>query len=261
MEKKNFLNQILTMYCVVPIYIIGCYSIFKIFYSDPLENWWIYSIIGYVCMMMLGIAGCYHRMLSHRGYSTHRIIKIVMLWFAAIAGQGSPVFWVGIHRGYHHRNTDCDKDPHSPIHGFWHSYILWMFKFDYSKMNIKLIPDIIKDKDCMFFHRHYAKVFFGSHLCLSLINFDIWLFLFALPAFLTLHANGINTSLNHYEFMGYKNYLLKDRSVNSLFLFPFIQGEAWHNNHHGDPRNINYGKKWWEIDPTYWIIKIIRQKQ
>lgn len=261
MEKKKLLNKILLMYCVIPIYIFGFYSIFKIFTDQSISYWWVYSIIGYICMMMLGIAGCYHRMLSHKGYSTNRFIKIIMLWFATIAGQGSAVFWVGIHRGYHHRNTDTDNDPHSPIHGFWHSYIFWMFNFDYSKINLRFIIDIIKDNDCMFFHKHYAKIFFGSHLFLLIINFDLWLFLFALPAFLTLHANGLNTSLNHYKFMGYTNYNLKDNSVNSIWLFPFIQGEAWHNNHHGDPRNINYGIKFWELDPTYWLIRLIKSNR
>jgi stearoyl-CoA desaturase (delta-9 desaturase) len=261
MEKNIIIKNIFKMYCVLPINVFGIYAIYTLFIGQGYSGWWISTLIGYVCMMMLGIAGCYHRLLSHRGYTVNRFTKIILLWFAAIAGQGSPMFWVGVHRGYHHRYADTEKDPHSPIHGFWNSYILWMFKTNFDEMNVKSIVDLFKDKDCVFFHNHYAKIFFLSHFLIALFSFEFWLYAMALPAFLTLHANSLNTSLNHYNFMGYKNYEIKDRSVNSIWLFPFIQGEAWHNNHHGDPKNPNYGhRRWWELDPTYYLIKLIEKK-
>jgi stearoyl-CoA desaturase (delta-9 desaturase) len=60
--------------------------------------------------------------------------------------------------------------------------------------------------------------------------------------------------------LGYRNYPTKDDSVNCPWLFPLLLGEAWHNNHHGDGRNPNYGRRWWELDPTFWLIKIIEKK-
>jgi len=259
MEKKSILAKVVKMYCVLPINLFGIYAIYILFIEQPLTYWWIYTFIGYICLMMLGIAGCYHRLLSHKSYTVSKYIKIILLWFAALAGQGSPVFWVAIHRGYHHRYADTANDAHSPHNGFWHSYILWMFNFDYKNLNIKTIPDIIRDKECIFFHRYYGIIFFTSHLIIAMIDAQLWLYLLALPAFLTLHANCINTSLNHCQSIGYKNFHLADSSVNSIWLFPFIQGEAWHNNHHHNPKSLNYGQKWWEFDPTFYLLCLIKK--
>jgi stearoyl-CoA desaturase (delta-9 desaturase) len=78
--------------------------------------------------------------------------------------------------------------------------------------------------------------------------------------FITLHCFLIQTCLTHIPALGYKNYPTADNSINSPWLFPIILGEAWHNNHHSDGRNPNYGgRHWWELDPTYWIIKLIRK--
>ena len=40
--------------------------------------------------------------------------------------QGNPIDWVSTHR-YHHQFCDSDRDPHSPIEGFWFSHISWLF--------------------------------------------------------------------------------------------------------------------------------------
>jgi stearoyl-CoA desaturase (delta-9 desaturase) len=110
----------------------------------------------------------------------------------------------------------------------------------------------------IFAHKHYIKIFWLSHLAVALINFELWLYLMGFAAFITLHSFLIQTSVTHLSWAGYRNYNVKDDSVNVPWLFPVILGEAWHNNHHGDGRNPNYGRKWWEFDPTFWLIKIIR---
>jgi stearoyl-CoA desaturase (delta-9 desaturase) len=34
-------------------------------------------------------------------------------------------------------------------------------------------------------------------------------------------------------------------------------GEGWHNNHHHTPSSIKQGIHWWELDITYYILKIM----
>ena len=179
-----------------------------------------------------------------------------MLWFGIISGQGSPIFWIGIHRGYHHRYADRPGDSHSPLDGLWHSYMGWMFTR--SKMSIRSVIDLVRNPEMVFAHRNYFKILWVTHLVVALISIDLWLYLLALPAFITLHSFCINTSFNHCPKIGYRNYDVKDNSVNSIWLFPLVLGEAWHNNHHGDGRNPNYRKEWWEFDPTFWLIQAIR---
>jgi stearoyl-CoA desaturase (delta-9 desaturase) len=245
---------------IIPMQFFGVFALYSIFSGSAPSWWWISTIAGYICIMLLGVSGCYHRLLSHRRFEVHRPVKILMTWFAAIGGQGGPVWWVALHRGYHHRHTDKDQDPHSPVHGLWHAYITWMFKIPTKSLNPKFVVDLLRDKDVVFFHNHYYKILWISHLLVALISIDVWLYCMLLPAFITLHSFSIQTCFNHIPKLGYKNYDLKDQSTNSVWLFPLILGEAWHNNHHGEAMNANYGSRhWWEIDPAYWLIKLIRK--
>lgn len=243
---------------IIPMQFIGVYALLTIFFGMSPDWWWIATIVGYVCIKMLGISAGYHRLFCHGGFKVNLFMKRLLLWFGIIAGQGSPVYWIGIHRGYHHRYADTDKDAHSPRHGFWHSYILWMFKM--KSMSIRSVVDLLRDPDMVFAHKHYIKIFWLSHLFVALISFELWLYMMGFAAFITLHSFLIQTSVTHLSWAGYRNFNVKDDSVNVLWLFPIVLGEAWHNNHHGDGRNPNYGKKWWELDPTYWLIKLIRKK-
>jgi stearoyl-CoA desaturase (delta-9 desaturase) len=244
---------------IIPMQYFGVYALYRIFSGTAPEGWWLLSIVGYICLAMLGISAGYHRLFSHKGFKVNLLTKRILLWFGILAGQGGPVFWVGIHRGYHHRHPDKPGDAHSPRDGFWHSYILWMFKRN--SMSIKSVIDLLRDPDMVFAHKHYIKIFWLTHLLVALVSFDLWLFLLALPAFITLHSFLIQTSVTHLPFMGYRNYNTKDDSVNCPLLFPVILGEAWHNNHHGEGRNSNFGRQWWELDPTYWIICLIRNNK
>jgi len=245
---------------VIPMYLFGFYAVYTLFVGQDL-NWLWATLVGYVCVNMLGISACYHRMLSHKGFTTYRPIKWFMLWSAAICAQGSPISWVTIHRGYHHRLADAPGDPHSPKDGFWHSYIGWMFKTKNGELSPKYTVDLLRDPDCVLIHNRYAEILFLSHIIIACISFDFWLYAMLLPVFITSHSYSLNTSVNHYTKLGYRNYETKDDSINVLWLWPLILGEAWHNNHHGNAKNPNYGVKSWELDPTYWLIKLIRKRE
>lgn len=242
---------------IIPMQIAGIYALYSIIIGNAPTWWWATSILGYVCLAMLGISAGYHRLFSHAGFKVSPITKRILLWFGIIAGQGSPIYWIGIHRGYHHRYADTDKDAHSPKHGFWHSYILWMFKM--RTMTLRPVVDLLRDPDIVFAHRYYIWILWCTHIVVALVSLDLWLYLLAFPMFITLHSFLLQTSVTHLPWAGYRNYKVKDDSVNVPWLFPIVLGEAWHNNHHGSGRNPNYGHKhWWELDPTFWLIQLIR---
>lgn len=249
-----------SVFLIIPINFFGFYAFYQIIFGAAPTWWWIAALIGFILQKEIGIAAGFHRLFSHGSFKTNRAIKLFILWCGIIAGQGSVFFWATTHRGYHHRFADTDKDPHSPMHGFWHSYIFWLFKIREKDLSIKPIIDLLKDKDLVFSHRYYHQILFSSHLAVFLIDPAIWLYFMALPMFITFHVFCIQTSLVHNPKMGYRNYDTKDNSVNSPILFLFSQGECWHNNHHGEGRNPNYSRKWWELDPTFWLIKLLRSK-
>jgi stearoyl-CoA desaturase (delta-9 desaturase) len=242
---------------IVPMQFIGIYALYTIFTGQAPAWWWVATLIGYLCMATLGISIGYHRLFSHRSFKSNPLVRRLILWCGIIAGQGSPIYWIGIHRGYHHRYADKPGDSHSPRDGFWHSYILWMFKM--RKISIRSVVDLMRDSDMVFAHKHYQTIFWLSHLAIALISFELWLYLMGFAAFITLHCFLSQTCLTHYRSLGYRNYEVNDNSVNNPWLFPLALGDAWHNNHHGTGRNPNFGgRRWWELDPAYWIISAIR---
>jgi stearoyl-CoA desaturase (delta-9 desaturase) len=58
---------------------------------------------------------------------------------------------------------------------------------------------------------------------------------------------------------GYRNFATDDCSTNNKYLWPFILGDAWHNNHHGNSVTKTTQVKWWELDPVRYIIKVIEK--
>jgi stearoyl-CoA desaturase (delta-9 desaturase) len=258
---KNIFKRPILWGSVIPMQFLGLWAIYNIVTGSAPSWWWAATIMGYVCLAMLGIGAGYHRYLSHKGFEVSRPVKLFMLWCAAVSGQGSPVFWVTSHRGYHHRHTDKEGDPHSPTDGFFHSYILWVFKLKDNALSPRSIVDLMREPDVMFIHNHYQKILWISHALIALISVDLWLYTLAFPAFITLHSYSIQTSMSHSKVYGYKNYEQDNDAVNVWWLFPLILGETWHNNHHGDAKNPNFGgRHWWEFDPTYRLIQLIRTK-
>ena len=241
---------------ILPMQFIGCFAKFQIITSNAPWWWWIATLVGYVCLKMIGIAAGYHRLFCHNGYKVTKFVKRIILFFGIMAGQGTPITWTAIHRGYHHRYADQTNDLHSPRDGFWHSYIGWMFR--YPKISLRSALSLSKDPDILFAHKYYLYILWAVNLAVLIIDFQIWLYLLGLSAFVTLHCFLIQTSVTHIRYIGYKNYHLNNDSVNVPWLFPIILGEAWHNNHHADPKNPNYSRRWWEIDPTFLLIKLLK---
>jgi stearoyl-CoA desaturase (delta-9 desaturase) len=244
---------------IVPIHIFGLLAIYNVVTGHAPEWWWMAVLVGWFFMKFVGISAGFHRLFSHHSYEVSKTIKRFILFCGTIAVQGSAILWVGIHRGAHHRHSDTDLDPHSPIHGFWHSYITWMFTLKEGDVSVRRVPDLLRDPDVVFAHKHYIKIVWIVYGLAALVDINLFFYLLVLPSLITLHVFCLQTSVVHYTKLGYRNYQTKDNSINVPWLFLITQGECWHNNHHGNPKNPNYGSKhWWELDPTYWLIKLIR---
>ena len=57
--------------------------------------------------------------------------------------------------------------------------------------------------------------------------------------------------------MGKQYYATGDKSRNSFILSFFTLGEGWHNNHHYYPATARQGFFWWEIDVTFYLLKVM----
>jgi stearoyl-CoA desaturase (delta-9 desaturase) len=261
---KNLIEVPILLGVVVPMIIIGSYAGYTLVTDFQWSNFFL-TLVGYFVFMIMGITVGYHRYFCHNSFVLNNKWKRRFLLFAgSMAGQGSPIFWTIVHRGYHHRAPDTETDPHSPIHGMWNSFILWMFKLDGSQLKPKYAVDLIRDKEIVFVHDHYVKLFLSFNLILFLISPSIFLYFSMLPCLITLFSYNLTNCLNHMEKLGYTNFATKDASQNVPFLFPLVLGECWHNNHHGKPRSSHFGSgasgKWWELDPAGDIIKLYKDE-
>ena len=199
----------------------------------------------------------FHRYLAHSSWPAPRWF-INMCSIISITGcYGSPLAWVSIHRE-HHKYADTNKDPHSPVTHSWAHVIFGVF---YHKVNVKLVTDLLRDKFQVHIHTNYFKYLFGIPLLAFVLLDPLWAATITLAqgslAYIT--AGAMLNIMSHT--WGYRNYEVNDNSRNNLLLGYILYGEGWHNNHHGQPGAKFGGRRWWEIDMTYWLIKLLSGKK
>lgn len=242
----------------IPTIILGCISTYY-FISEFDITKLLYFLLGYFFINIVGVTLGLHRYFSHKSFKTNKWIERLFLLCSTWSGQGSPVWWVALHRGYHHRSSDTLKDFHSPLHGFWHSFILWMFRIKPDAVSFRYSVDMLKNKEVVWVSTHYTKIWLISNLIFILIDTNLFLYFSMMASFITLITYNITNSLNHWRSLGYTNFQTKDNSTNVPWLFFLVLGECWHNNHHARPGNYYFGQKWWEIDPAGTLIHFIKK--
>ncbi len=213
------------------------------------------SVLMFYCYTVLGIGLMLHRFYTHKSFELSPAIKWVLTTFAVLAGRGSPLGWVYIHR-LHHATSDTEKDPHSP-HFSTFKFIRFKPVVDSTKkINYFIIKDIMSPAQIKI-DNYYLLFVLGFPIGLSLLSYNLVFYIWALPVFTV----GVTQLLFNYvsHMYGYRNIDTKDRSTNNVLLWPFIMGEAWHNNHHGNPSSPTTNIRWWEIDPAGFIIRMIRK--
>lgn len=218
-------------------------------------------IAGYFLYGCLGIVVTYHRLLTHQSYTTYPIIIKIFSVLGCLGGTGSPLAWVAIHFN-HHLKSDKLEDPHSPLHKGWKIFLLdYVNEVD---INTKWrMRELVTDKFQQFLHRYYFALNIAySGILFLLGGFYLMIFFHWAPALLTAVMSNVVNYIGHKPTWigGFRSYNLNDQSTNNwLWAIP-SWGETWHNNHHRHPKNYSCGEKWWEIDISAYVIKIIRLK-
>lgn len=215
------------------------------------------SLISFYVLNILGNWMMLHRYYSHKSFEfKNKYIKWFFTILAILTGRGSPLGWSYLHRK-HHAYSDTEKDPHSPkylgykIFGFGH------YKTQEEEpMQIFIVKDLMS-KEQVFIHKWYIAIILSFICMMALVNIELLYFAWILPAFL-VHLS--QTNFNYFGHMnGYRNFQIKDDSRNNIYLFPIILGEAWHNNHHANPKKYSTQVKATEYDPLSLFIDIIKR--
>lgn len=236
-------------------------TLFGLFYYSPSLEMLLLVLTGYFIYGCLGIVVTFHRLLTHGSYETNKYLSRLFSIFGCFAGTGSPIAWVAIHIN-HHLKSDKEGDPHSP----W-SKGFKIFTLDYEHevdKNTKWrMRHLITDKFQQALHRYYFLIMFAYGFLLFLLGgFYLLTFFFLAPALVTGLMSNVVNYVGHmpHWFGSSRTYNLADKSANNwLWAIP-SWGEAWHNNHHRYPRRSYFGDKWYQIDISGFIIKLIRKK-
>ena len=216
-------------------------------------------LLGYFLYGCLGIVVTYHRQLTHDSYKTNPLLTKIFSVLGCFAGTGSPLAWVAIHIN-HHLKSDKPDDPHSPLYKG-----IKIFSLDYvNEVNNDTkwrMRKLVTDTFQQFLHRYY----FAINALYSIILFMLggfWLMIFAhwTPALITgLMSNVVNYVGHTPNWLGgYRSHNLNDQSTNNWLWSIPSWGESWHNNHHRFPKNAYFGNKWWEVDISGLVIKLIK---
>ena len=227
-----------------------------------------YTFIMWMLVCGLGIAVGYHRIFSHKTHNLPTWKENIILFLATFAGQGASIFWVALHRGYHHRYSDKEQDLHSPIHGKWNAFVGWEHKITEANnpINLKYAVDLLRKSNHIWFHKNYLRILWGVPVLVALFDWKLSLTAFWLVTFVgTTQDNLVNLFGHVKTFISYRNFETNDNSQNNFILGYLCWGQGWHNNHHYAPGNFDFGTetsgKWWELDLCKIFLPLLGKKR
>jgi len=208
----------------------------------------------------MSITGGYHRLWAHRAYEAHPALRVFFMIFGTMALQNSALVWCSGHRTHHLHVDDYDKDPYSAKRGFWFSHIGWMLReYPSGKQDFTNIPDLKRDPLLQFQHRFYVPLVlitnFGFPLLAGWIVGDILGTLIlagVLRLVLSHHFTFFINSLAH--MWGKRPYTDENTARDNPVLAVLTYGEGYHNFHHIFAHDYRNGVRWWQWDPTKWMI-------
>lgn len=210
---------------------------------------WLIPVVVYFFTGCLGVTMTFHRFLTHRSFDMARPWEWLFSIFGSLGCTGSPLGWKAVHVD-HHRYADTDRDPHSPIHGK-RKVLLGSYQVEFNKWSVR---DLVNDRFHLFLHNYYHLILLAWATLLAAISLDALVLGFIAPAAIQIWVSNLSNYYNHSR--GYQNFATNDRSGNVWWLALLAWGEGWHNPHHRFPWCAKFGVYWWEIDITYWMIRL-----
>jgi stearoyl-CoA desaturase (delta-9 desaturase) len=225
-----------------------------------------YSVAAWVLFVVflyangMSITGGYHRLWAHKSYEAHWSLRLIYLIFGTMALQNSVFVWASGHRTHHLNVDDFDKDPYSIRRGFWFAHIGWMVReYESGKPNFANIPDLRRDPMLAFQHRFYIPLAlltnFGLPLLAGWLVGDVWgTFILAgvLRLVVSHHVTFLINTLAH--MWGSRPYTDENTARDNPVLAFLTYGEGYHNYHHIFAHDYRNGVRWWQWDPTKWLI-------
>jgi stearoyl-CoA desaturase (Delta-9 desaturase) len=233
-------------------------------------SWFAVAVAAFLyALRMFAITGFYHRYFSHKAFKTSRPVQFVFAVLGAMSVQRGPLWWAAHHR-HHHRHSDREEDLHSPVQrGFLWSHMGWFmtpraFATDWNAIrDLKRFPELrLLDRFDLLLPVALATALFllGGWLehaapGLGTSSWQLLVWGFFISTVLLFHVTVSINSLAHR--VGSRRFDTRDNSRNNWWLALLTFGEGWHNNHHHFPGAARQGFVWWEIDLTYYALRVL----
>ena len=221
----------------------------------------------------VGMTVGFHRLLTHRAFRTRAWLRYTLAVLGSMSLQGPVIDWVADHRK-HHTFTDEEGDPHSPhagagagfpgmVKGLWHAHTGWLFETHGQASSKRFARDLLEDPKMRAINRSFPLIALSSVLLPFLLGLALGggalvaglsalLWGGLVRIFIVHHITWSINSICH--FFGRRRFDTDDHSTNVFWLALPSLGEAWHHNHHAFPQSACHGLRWYEIDPSGWLI-------
>jgi len=221
----------------------------------------------------VGVTVGFHRLLTHRAFRTRAWLRYTLAVLGSMSLQGPVIDWVADHRK-HHTFTDEEGDPHSPhagagagfpgmVKGLWHAHTGWLFETHGQASSKRFARDLLEDPKMRAINRSFPLIALSSVLLPFLLGLALGggavvaglsalLWGGLVRIFIVHHITWSINSICH--FFGRRRFDTDDHSTNVFWLALPSLGEAWHHNHHAFPQSACHGLRWYEIDPSGWLI-------
>jgi stearoyl-CoA desaturase (delta-9 desaturase) len=206
-----------------------------------------------------GITIGFHRFLAHRSFECSRTVERIWCTLGTLALQGGPMFWAGLHRR-HHQFSDREGDPHSPRHTLLEGHMLWMARRGtkdgavLASLASNDLRTLSRDGYVKWLDRGIGPLVpwaLSLGICYAIGGYPGLVWGGFARTLYVWHTTWIVNSAGHR--WGARPYDTRDSSRNSWWL-PMALGDQWHNNHHADPRRALLKERWWQLDPSGFVI-------
>ncbi len=211
----------------------------------------------------LSITAGYHRLWAHKSYAAHPFIRVLFALGGALSLQNSIQHWCSNHRQHHRYVDDVDLDPYSAKRGLFYSHMGWMLK-DYpaARTDYSNVKDLQRDPVVRWQHRYYWWLTTATNLgltaALGALHGDIWgglLLIGILRLVLCHHTTFFINSLAHA--WGKQPYSDDNSARDNGAIALLTYGEGYHNFHHTFQWDYRNGIRWYQFDPTKWLIRLL----
>lgn len=221
-------------------------------------TWWsVLAVFAVTRVSGLGVTVGLHRYFSHHAFKTTRWFQFVLGVMGCTALQKGPLWWAAHHR-LHHRHSDREHDPHSPVlGGFLHGHMGWLFSQDLMHPDPALTRDLAKYPELVWLDRLWmVPGLLLAAACYAALGVEGLVYGYCLGVVLIFQITFAVNSVGH--LWGPRRFETGEGSRNNPVLGYLAMGDGWHNNHHRAPSSARHGFAWYELDTSYRFICLLR---